>query len=184
MISFSFCFLVGMFFLLGYFYNVPPMRLKNNFITSSLVEGIAAMICIMSGASLLALPESKYFLYVLFLSGIGFMIASNLKDYKDFSSDLKSGTNTLYVFYCKKGRKTKETNKIIAVTVFAALFWPAILLYFLKVKILYLFIASSMAAITSLCLIIIANPKKAVSFSIWSIVIYLSFMVFIFPKLP
>lgn len=98
-------------FILGISYSCPLfLRLKQNFIPGALVEGIGAFLCLLAGGTQFGPPLTKLFLPVALVFSMGFMVASVMKDYKDFKGDFACNIMTLYVFLVKRGWSLKGST--------------------------------------------------------------------------
>ncbi|MEI7891137.1 MAG: UbiA family prenyltransferase, partial [bacterium] len=122
----SFLFIVAQ--LSYYMYSSFPLRLKSNFVSSSLLIGIAAATISMAGFFLvspdqhtLAFPASA-----ILLIGLVVALISNFKDIKDFTGDSSAKIQTMPVFF-----GLEKSKKIIATFfTFIIIFLP----YILKIK--------------------------------------------------
>ncbi|MCP4118878.1 MAG: UbiA family prenyltransferase [Desulfobacteraceae bacterium] len=172
-------------FILGMAYNSSAVfRLKNNFVLGSLVEGTGAFLCLLAGGTQFGPPLSRWFLPLILVFGAGFMLASNMKDYKDFKGDFDCNITTLYVYLYEKGWKLGRTNLLVSITLALMLMVPCLMMYLLQVPAGLILIACILAVIPYFMMTRITTPEAAVRYSLWGIIGYFLFMVRVIPRLP
>lgn len=90
-----------------YLYSSRPLRLKYNFITSSILIGIASVAIAMAGFFLVSHDQhvSAFPVGAIFIIGISYALLSNLKDIKDFAGDSCEGIKTIPVVFGLKNSK-------------------------------------------------------------------------------
>lgn len=121
--------LLGLFFLLGFFYNHPSFRLKRHFIGSSLIEGGAAFLGILAGIFSIQRGVSASELGIIALLAAIFAVISNIKDYKDFAGDKKMGMQTLYVWLSQQGISPERLHGAI-IALMSAVYASSIAMFF------------------------------------------------------
>lgn len=97
----SVAFLLILFQAIYYIYSVGPLKLKRNFITSSVSIGVASIFVSMAGFFLVS-PDQHIFAYPLkafFIIGIVYALLSNIKDIKDFEGDRQAKIMTMPVVF-------------------------------------------------------------------------------------
>lgn len=122
-----------------YMYSAKPFRLKNNFLTSSLLIGLASVAIAMAGFYLVSPDQhiAAFPIKAIFLIGISYALLSNLKDIKDFKGDFHEGMQTIPVVF-----GLENSKHIIAI-----LFGAVIVVVPLSLKIYLLFFPSILIAI-------------------------------------
>lgn len=173
--------LVFTFFMLSLAYHLPSLYFKKHFFTNSCIEGFACMLCILAGASISTVPNQSIVILMV-LGGIGFMMASNFKDYKDFAGDLAAGMNTLYVYFAKKGWGSRKANQCVVCMLFVVLMIPNLWFFYLKISIGLMMWPLIFAFMAAYCLSVYQG-KRAVNYTMWSIIFYLGSVVWILPKI-
>jgi 4-hydroxybenzoate polyprenyltransferase len=117
-----FVFLILFTLLYGFIYSAPPFRLRKFFLIPNIIIGLCSLAAIMAGFAIVFGDQTLIvFPRTLALAFLGvFVLASNLKDLKDYEGDKAAGIKTIpSVFGLKYGRRI--------IGVFIALF-PVILL--------------------------------------------------------
>lgn len=173
-----------LFFLLGAAYNCPMViRLKRNFIMGSLVEGCGAFLCLIAGATQFGPPMNRLFFPVALLFSAGFMIASNMKDYKDFKGDLQCDIETVYVYLYKKGWPVAKTNLLVSIILTVILVLASVLQIFLGVGTFQILTGCLLAVVPGIFMIK-WPPRIAVGTSLIFVEIYFIYLMYMVPKLP
>jgi 4-hydroxybenzoate polyprenyltransferase len=175
--------IVFLFFVLGIAYSCPAFsRLKRNFLLGSMVEGSGAFLCLLAGGTQYGPPLNKWFLPYALLFAVGFMFASNIKDYKDFKGDLECNITTFYVYMYRKGWAVEKTNIVVSSILSFILLIPSLLLFLLGLHAGIIFVACVLALIPGV-LMACLPPRTAVNFSLICITIYFLFLVKFYPGL-
>ncbi len=90
-----------------YIYSASPLRLKKNFISSSIVIGVVSVAMSMAGFFLVS-PQQQlkaFPISSIWLLGIVFALISNFKDIKDFEGDKSESIKTIPVVFGLKKAK-------------------------------------------------------------------------------
>ncbi|EKE19734.1 MAG: hypothetical protein ACD_8C00118G0006 [uncultured bacterium] len=84
-----------------YLYSARPLRLKRNFISSSIIIGLASASMAMAGFFFTSINQriSVFPVEAIFIIAISFAILSNMKDIKDYEGDKQEGIQTMPVFF-------------------------------------------------------------------------------------
>jgi 4-hydroxybenzoate polyprenyltransferase len=122
-----------LFFQAVYFiYSAPPLRLKRFLGLSSLLVGLNGLLAAMAGFYFIALIQRISFFpkYILAMILLGFTLAVNIKDIKDYEGDKADGIKTIPVFFGLEWGK-----RIIAILAALALIIVALLTHFKSIEI-------------------------------------------------
>lgn len=87
--------------MLYYIYSARPLRLKSNFIFSSIIIGLASIAIAMAGFFLVS-PDQHFDAFpinAILIIGISYALLSNLKDIKDFEGDRHENIKTMPVVF-------------------------------------------------------------------------------------
>lgn len=84
-----------------YIYSARPLRLKRNFVFSSITIGLASVFIAMAGFFLVSPDQhfSSFPIKAILIIGISYALLSNLKDIKDFEGDKEGNIKTMPVFF-------------------------------------------------------------------------------------
>jgi 4-hydroxybenzoate polyprenyltransferase len=84
-----------------YIYSARPLRLKRNFISSSIIVGLASTTVAMAGFFFTSSDQhlSAFPIKAILMIAISFASLSNMKDIKDFAGDKKEGMMTMPVVF-------------------------------------------------------------------------------------
>lgn len=84
-----------------YLYSARPLRLKRNFMSSSLIIGLASASMAIAGFFFTSVNQhiSAFPIEAIFIIAITFAILSNMKDIKDYEGDKQEGIQTMPVFF-------------------------------------------------------------------------------------
>lgn len=171
-------------FILGIAYNFPVVfRLKQNFVLGSLVEGIGAFLCLLAGGTQYGPPLSKWFLPLAFLFAMGFMLASNMKDYKDFKGDYECNIKTFYVYMFNNGWAIGKTNMLVSFVLSLTLIMASLALSMIGAAIGSIAVGCVLGLIPGIVMVKLP-PRPAVNCGLIAIMVYFIFLIGIIPKLP
>lgn len=171
-------------FILGLAYNLPVVfRLKQNFVLGSLVEGSGAFFCLIAGGTQYGPPLSKWFLPISLLLAFGFMLASNMKDYKDFNGDYQCNIRTLYVYLFDRGWSLDKTNRLVSFILSLTLILASLALFAMRVGPVQIGMGCVLGLIPGIMMVKL-QPREAVNYGLLAIVAYCVFLINIVPKLP